>query len=165
LLSKDLKVGQDIGNNRKLTRNYEKGHLICIGDDLVGVAKGIAQLLLERGVAFQNYGCRKEAIRTRHRKERKKCLDELRQHETPESILAVLLLPSKEIVKTEVDNQECSCAACILSLQEDFRTQKNGLQEVYDEYNRINGTLHFFLMLAKFHPELNTIERLWGRMK
>ena len=59
----------------------------------------------------------------------------------------------------------CNCAKCTLSIQLDFATQKSGLQEVYDRHNEEFGTRHGFRLLPKYHPELNPIERVWGRMK
>jgi hypothetical protein len=49
--------------------------------------------------------------------------------------------------------------------QPDFAAQKNGLEEAFEKYNNEHGTLHSCHFLPKFHPELNPIERVWGRMK
>ena len=36
----------------------------------------------------------------------------------------------------------CSCASCTLSKQDGFRSQKSGLEEVYENHNKIHGTSH-----------------------
>ena len=59
----------------------------------------------------------------------------------------------------------CSCASCILSKQDDFRSQKSGLEEIYENHNKMHGTSHQCKFLPKFHPELNPIERVWSRLK
>ena len=61
----------------------------------------------------------------------------------------------------------CSCASCTLSKQDDFRSQKSGLEEIYENHNKIHGTSqsHQCKFLPKFHPELNPIERVWSRLK
>jgi hypothetical protein len=53
----------------------------------------------------------------------------------------------------------------ILSKQDDFRSQKSGLEEIYENHNKIHGTSHQCKFLLKFHPELNPIERVWSRLK
>ncbi len=58
-----------------------------------------------------------------------------------------------------------STASCILSKQEDFRSQKSGLEEIYENHNKMHGTSHQCKFLPKFHPELNPIERVWSRLK
>lgn len=53
----------------------------------------------------------------------------------------------------------------MLARQEDFLRQKSGIEEEFDKYNREHGTRHICIFLPKFHPELNFIERIWGRSK
>ena len=47
----------------------------------------------------------------------------------------------------------------------DFATQTNGIQELFQTHNNTHGSSHICLFLPKYHPELNFIERCWGRMK
>jgi transposase len=44
-------------------------------------------------------------------------------------------------------------------------SQRSGLEEVYMRHNAQYETRHYCKFLPKFHPELNPIERIWGRMK
>ena len=85
-------------------------------------------------------------------------------------MIALLSFPIAADVCENARLVDCLCGKCTLAKQDDFRLQKSGLEEVYDEHNRINAekgtpTYHFCKFLPKFHPELNPIERVWGRMK
>jgi hypothetical protein len=83
----------------------------------------------------------------------------------PKSIEALLTLGSLDVTRATAERESCSCARCILSEQPDFKNQKSGLVEMYEDYNREHGTEHECIFLPKFHPELNPIERCWSKMK
>ena len=85
--------------------------------------------------------------------------------EKSEACIYLLSLPTAEQVRYEVGCVECDCCKCVLKRQQDFLSQKTGIEEVFDKYNAEHGTKHRCIFLPKFHPELNYIERVWGRMK
>jgi hypothetical protein len=85
--------------------------------------------------------------------------------EKSEACIYLLSLPTAEQVRFEVGSVECDCCKCVLKRQQDFLSQKTGIEEVFDKYNAEHGTKHRCIFLPKFHPELNYIERVWGRMK
>ena len=64
---------------------------------------------------------------------------------------------------------ECSCCYCVLGRQRDFLEQpeqrSSGIEEAYSKFNCEHNSKHRCLFLPKLHPELNYIERIWGRMK
>jgi len=43
--------------------------------------------------------------------------------------------------------------------------QRSSIEEAFIQYNAAHNTSHRCLFLPKFHPELNLIERILGRMK
>jgi hypothetical protein len=77
----------------------------------------------------------------------------------------LLSLPEADTVAFEAATIECDCCNCVLARQKDFLEQQSGIEEAYTKYNKEHGTHHRCLFLPKFHPELNYIERIWGRMK
>ena len=79
--------------------------------------------------------------------------------------VAIMGLPDLATVTYEAGCIVCDCCNCVLRRQQDFLEQVSGIEEAYSIYNREHGTKHFCLFLPKFHPELNFIERIWGRMK
>jgi hypothetical protein len=79
--------------------------------------------------------------------------------------ILLLTLPDSMTVAYEAGYKVCDCCKCVLGRQEDFLKQKSGIEEAFDAYNLKHGTRHRCLFLPKFHPELNYIERYWGRMK
>ena len=79
--------------------------------------------------------------------------------------LKFLTYPKQEDVILQSKLTPCSCASCTLSKQDDFRSQKSGLEEIYENHNKMHGTSHQCKFLPKFHPELNPIERVWSRLK
>jgi len=56
-------------------------------------------------------------------------------------------------------NDEWCCMHRVLSLQEDFRTEKPLVQSIIEDAG------HVCLFLPRFHCELNAIELLWGFAK
>jgi hypothetical protein len=79
--------------------------------------------------------------------------------------IAIMGLPDLVTVTYEAGCIVCDCCNCVLKRQQDFLEQVSGIEEAYSIYNRQHGTIHFCIFLPKFHPELNFIERIWGRMK
>ena len=80
--------------------------------------------------------------------------------EKSEACIYLLSLPTAEQVRYEVGCVECDCCKCVLKRQQDFLSQKTGIEEVFDKYNAEHGTKHRCIFLPKFHPELNYIERV-----
>jgi hypothetical protein len=58
-------------------------------------------------------------------------------------------------VPSAADNEWC-CMYQVLSLQEDFQSEKPLIQSVIEQAG------HVCLFLPQFHCELNAIEMLWG---
>ena len=107
------------------------------GCPLIGVSKGILQVLHERGLPLPSIPISK-CTRKEYRREMKKL----------------------GIVGVTGEEEECSCGECILGDEVDFKNQKSSLEILFNEY-----PYQQCLFLPKFHPELNFIERIWGRMK
>src|SRR5712671_4675762 len=61
--------------------------------------------------------------------------------------------------KVPIAEDEWCCMYQVLSLQDDFRTEKPQLQSIIEEAG------HICLFLPRFHCELNAIEMLWGFAK
>jgi hypothetical protein len=159
-------------------QHFQANYRIRSNDKLDGKTKGSKQVLKERGFQEKNitsnapgpneyasYTCQKEKIKDKHREAVRQARERLKENHSEQNLLALVNLKTTEEISEEVHQQECYCSKCTLKNQDDFKNQKNGLEEVYESYNREHGTHHFFRMLPKFHPELNPIERLWGRMK
>jgi hypothetical protein len=85
--------------------------------------------------------------------------------EQREACLALQSLPDAIQIAYDAGCVECDCCMCVLRREKDFLTQKSGIEEAFDAYNLTHGTCHMCVFLPKFHPELNFIERIWGRMK
>ena len=79
--------------------------------------------------------------------------------------LKFLTYPKQEDLILQSKLTLCSCACCILSKQDDFKSHKSGLEEIYENHNKMHGTSHQCKFLPKFHPKLNPIERVWSRLK
>ena len=94
------------------------GDTIEEGSNLIGVAKGVFQILMERGVNEWETKCISKDVET------------------------------------------CDCSRCQLHRFEDFLNAPGALEEIFSTLPH-----HHLLMLPKFHPELNAIERVWGKMK
>ena len=78
---------------------------------------------------------------------------------------ALLSLPDLATATYEAGCILCDCCNCVLGRERDFLEQRSGIEEAYTKYNLEHNTNHRCIFLPKFHPELNFIERIWGRMK
>jgi hypothetical protein len=174
--SLQFRVGDElhatIKTNAKLTRDkvasydYYAGHVIAEGSELVGVQKGSTQILQERGVAFEKCGCKKDKERTAINKHKKDVTTAFEANkDNPARFHDFLGLPSKQEVGAHVATIRCTCSQCVLAQQPDFVSQQSALEELYTSFNAEHGTFHMCHFLPNFHPELNPIERVWGRMK
>ena len=137
---------------------------------MIGVLKGIKQVLEERGVPYSTApgesGCQQAKVRQKANEERKRLLQDWESdREDHVKRLKFLTYPKQEDVILQSKLTPCSCASCTLSKQDDFRSQKSGLEEIYETHNKMHGTSHQCKFLPKFHPELNPIERVWSRLK
>ena len=77
-----------------------------------------------------------------------------------------MFLPDLSPTSYQASCIECSCCYCVLGRQRDFLEQRSGVEdEAYSKFNGEHNSKHRCLFLPKLHPELNYIERIWGRMK
>jgi hypothetical protein len=150
--------------------NHLRGTVLANDSELIGVLKGIKQVLEERGVPYSTApgesGCQQAKVRQKANEERKRLLQDWESdREDHVKRLKFLTYPKHEDVILQSKLTPCSCASCTLSKQDDFRSQKSGLEEIYETHNKMHGTSHQCKFLPKFHPELNPIERVWSRLK
>ena len=151
-----------------------------IGHELIGVAKGIVQVCLERGLNFDRNAngkpssckqsshvnkcavSKKTAIKEYEESKQYKVIDPERY-----KLASVILMsiPDLSTVAYQANCIECNCCTCILRREADFLEQRSGIEEAYEKYNQEHNTSHRCLFLPKFHPELYYIERIWGRLK
>lgn len=150
-------------------RAYDVNYCIQESDkELIGAVKGSVQLLRERKVPYQCTGCFQKKLQRELCATRKSVYKAwLEDKGNDDKLLALVSLPTRLQAAQQVKDVECSCCMCTLAKQDDFVNQKTGLEEVYDKFNleNDNATQHSCMFLPKFHPELNPIERCWGRMK
>ena len=154
----------------KTTVGYQKNTVIGENHELIGVLKGAKQVLEERGINYSKAPgeatCKQVKMRNSANAERKRLFNEWdADRENQVKRLMFLTYPKQEDVVHQSKAVQCSCVSCVLSKQEDFKSQKNGLEEIYDKHNADHGTKHQCKFLPKFHPELNPIERVWSRLK
>lgn len=166
----EVKEGKELSTKErkawKAVADHQCGEIVSASSELVGVIKGIRQVLRERGVSFSREAC----CRTKYRKVHNDARAEAKALWKSEKVnyyylLALLQLPTSNEVGLVADALPCRCARCTLSAQPDFASQLSGLEEVYKLHNDRHGTNHQCIFLPKFHPELNCIERCWSRMK
>jgi transposase len=140
--------------------------LLGYDSELVGVQKGVRQILAERSLVCAEGACLQKAHITAAGLVRKETLIAVQaDRKNDELLIALLSLPSSATVQNEARLVPCHCARCVLRSQPDFAAQKSGLEEVYERHNMVHGKSHRPVFLPKFHPELNPIERCWSRMK
>jgi hypothetical protein len=150
----------------KAVATHLPGTVIVEESELVGVAKGMRQILLERGRQFTCGACARAKHRATTNANRKACMEEWKNDKVNYAKLTALLqYPTSEELVEQVSAVPCTCVDCVLSDEDDFKNQPSGLQEIYDKHNQQYGTKHKCIFLPKFHPELNPIERCWSRMK
>ena len=145
---------------------------MCFSDDhddpeLQGQPKGLRAVLMERKSVWDKYtdickrrgakvvgkcvACKKSQLR-KDAERRVKLAEEMEGNISTEDIKLV-----EEQVPIAED--EWCCMHQVLSLQDDFRTEKPQLQWIIEEAG------HVCLFLPRFHCELNPIEMLWGFAK
>ena len=114
------------------------------GSPLVGIPKGMEQVLRERNM-FPNG------------KLKVKCIKEKSKDENG---IPVKLDEGQETTPLHKGEpgKPC-CCHWLLNQCEDFQNQKSHIQEIVEEAG------HHCIFLPKFHPELNFIERFWGHVK
>ena len=141
--------------------------------------KGVVQICLERNLAFDYKGtspsaCKQASYSSKCASVKKAAVKEfeecksLRQQDPQRfqnATIVLMELPDLSTVAYEAAIIECDCCNCVLGRQLDFLQQRSGIEEAYAKYNVQHNTNHHCLFLPKFHPELNYIERIWGRMK
>jgi hypothetical protein len=174
----------ELGNGATTTMYYESGFRIVAdpvthAHELIGVVKGVVQVCLERKLVFECRGltacaCEQASFVTRALKTKKDTIaafQECKHMKTSnpqkysETSQALLSLPNAATVAYEAGCILCNCATCVLGRERDFMEQRSGIEEAFIQYNAAHDTNHRCLFLPKFHPELNFIERIWGRMK
>ena len=150
----------------KAVKPHLPGEEIGYDSELLGTAKGIRQVLLEREVPYEGGICRRAAHMKETNNARKQALEDWKADKNNYELLLTLLNIPTYAEDAEVSRGiVCRCQSCVLAAQPDFANQVSGLEEIYEDHNKANGTNHFCLFLPKFHPELNPIERAWSRMK
>ena len=115
----------------RIVNNHLRGSVL--GDDLelIGVLKGVKQVLEERGIrnstAPGKSGCQQEKVRQKANDECRRLLkdwDDERDNHAKRLLFHTY--PKQEDVILQSKLTPCSCASCILSKQDDFRSQKSG---------------------------------------
>jgi transposase len=161
----DINVNHSLDVGKKAKNVYRVGYVVKQKDELIGVLKGSMQVLNERGVAFTCQACLKDKKRTELNKHAKEVKENFFQKNDDESLHQLMSLPTSFEIADIISEISCDCSTCVLAQQEDFSSQKNGLEEVFLKHNKQYGTNHICKLLPKFHPELNPIERCWSRLK
>ena len=184
----DLTKKTQLGNNATTFKYYPVDYVIVAdeseGHELIGVVKGVVQVCLERGLKFdltspksgtpKPAACKQETFINKCANTKKATMAEFQEAKAVRYLdiqrykaasVAIMGLPDLATVTYEAGCIVCDCCNCVLRRQQDFLEQVSGIEEAYSIYNREHGTKHFCLFLPKFHPELNFIERIWGRMK
>ena len=92
----------------------------------------IKQVLEERGVRYSTAlgesGCQQAKVRQQANDKRRRLLQDWEtDREDHEKRLLFLTYPKQEDMILQSKLTPCSCASCILSKQDDFRSQKSGL--------------------------------------
>jgi len=137
---------------------------------LQGQAKGVWAVLMERKSIWDKYAaicmvCKAKIVG--------KCASctKLQTHKDAENRVAMAeamgqgdaaTMEDTTLTESEMPsstNDEWCCMHCILSLQEDFQTEKPLVQSIIEDAG------HVCLFLPHFHCELNVIELLWGFAK
>ena len=150
----------------KALNTHLPGVIVDENSELIGVAKGMKQILLERGRYFTIESCDKAKHKTTINAVRKSAMEAWRQDKTNYELLTALLsFPTAEELTEQLNDIHCVCVECVLSNEPDFRDQPSGLEDIYMKHNNDKGTRHKCIFLPKFHPELNPIERCWSKMK
>eukprot|EP01031_Cornospumella_fuschlensis_P036930 gene36930-44804_t len=163
-IKKDYEVKKDI----KTKRAYPEGYIIIPGDELCGVVKGHKQILAERCVHCPDQVgmCKKAAYRRKAKAAREKLVKELQANEKNDDLrMQLYQMPTADQVNENARNLECRCLSCVLDEQPDFQAQKTALEELYERFSREHNIQYRCKFLPKFHPEVNPIERCWGRQK
>ena len=165
--------------------NVRRGTTVSVGSSLIGVPKGLKQVLLERElftpgmkhccpasltkfdtvteIDAMNGAELKHALRKRGLFIGGK-VAELRER-LRTSTQSTAVAAAEAVVDNEIRprhrgtaSQPC-CCTYVIDLQPDFQLQQNAIAEI------VRSRGHELVFLPKFHPELNPIERVWGRMK
>jgi hypothetical protein len=95
------------------------------------IRKGIRQILLERGINFSPADCLQQKhvkAASEHNKKVKEAWEADR--ENVQLLQQILTMKDAIVVSVEAKEIVCNCARCVLSKQEDFYSQKSGLEEV-----------------------------------
>ena len=140
-------------------QGQKAGTKITVDNELYGLAKGSKQVCLERDLPIH-------AGRTQSGKQKylrhcckpiKKTADELFEDEMKRAQGRAHEIETK--IKHTGSRAAPCCCVHALSLCEDFKNQKNSVEEAIEDAG------HRCCFLPKFHPELNYIERFWGHVK
>ena len=138
--------------------------------ELRGQPKGIRFVLQERKSVWDKYTalCQERGQRvvgkcrscsksqTRKDAERRVALAEAAGPEYSASAEDVIVVNAVEDPTSDDINSGWCCMQRVLSLQEDFRTERPLVQTLIEDAG------HICLFLPRFHCELNPIEMLWG---
>lgn len=164
-----IPIGPHAGENQPMVFPADYKELDKDGKSLAGQAKGMEQVLQERGLLEEMVKnskngkvvavCKKckesQEAREKAAKEAK-----TRQDEIEGSGVQQLSERSEcEEAAEDLDRPTDCCMRRVLSLQPDFQREKPLLQLLIERAG------HKCLFLPKFHCELNPIEMVWGQAK
>jgi hypothetical protein len=138
------------------------------GNLLAGKPKGMERVLAERGLL--------DALKAEHgsrlagvcrvcklsQEKRDKLLKEMKARQDEIFGSGILGREAQDLEELDKDDDLRSSTCCmqrVLSLQNDFKSEKPLLQLIVERAG------HKCFFLPKFHCELNPIEMVWGRMK
>jgi hypothetical protein len=162
-------VNPSTGETQTMAYSTDSTAVDSKGVSLAGKAKGMEQVLHERGILegmVRNAKngkvvrvckdcAQSQAARDKAQKEAKACQDEIEGSGIP-------ALADRSECESEEDDLSRSHTCCMqraLSLQPDFKQEKPLLQLLIEKSG------HKCLFLPKFHCELNPIEMVWGQAK
>jgi transposase len=151
----------------KTTKAYSPGDILAVDDiAVIGALKGVEQILLERGVRFEQKACSSKKLIVQYKTRYKQAIEDFREDKyNVEKLENVINQKTPDEVEILANNLNCRCPHCVLRKQPDFAFKQNAMEELYSMFNNTHGTDFQCIFLPKFHPELNPIERVWSAMK
>jgi hypothetical protein len=134
-LRMQIKVGRQLCNAAgpfKAAVHHDPGEVISESSELIGVAKGMRQVLLERGLHSEKYSCKYVTFITEINEARTEALETWQEDRySYDKMLSLFDVPvALDAVEIAAREVQCACAKCVLGAQKDFATFVSGLEEV-----------------------------------